>query len=57
VVFSFSLAFSNLLVSSLISSMTQWWLSNVLFVYFLMLFLLLRSGFNALWSDRMQGVI
>jgi hypothetical protein len=42
--------------------MTHWSLSNVLlsfqlFVYFLLLFLLLSSSFNALWSDGMQGII
>jgi hypothetical protein len=62
VVFSFSLTSRNLLISSLISSMTHWWLRNVLFslqlfAYFLLLFLLLSSSFNALLSDRMQGVI
>jgi hypothetical protein len=42
--------------------MTHWSLSNVLFSFqlfvdFLLLFLLLNSSFNALWSDRMQGII
>jgi hypothetical protein len=42
--------------------MTHWSLSNVLFsfqlfVCFLLLFLLLSSSINPLWSDRMQGVI
>jgi hypothetical protein len=42
--------------------MTHWSLSNVLFslqlfACFLLLFLLLSSSFNALWSDRMCGII
>jgi hypothetical protein len=42
--------------------MTHWSLSNVLFsfqlfAHFLLLFLLLNSSFNALWSDRMHGII
>jgi hypothetical protein len=57
--FSFSLTSRKLLISSLISSMTHWLLSieffsHQLFMYFLLLFLLLSSGFNALWSDRVQ---
>jgi hypothetical protein len=45
-----------------ISSMTHASLSNVLFSFqlfacFLLLFLLLISSFNALWSDRMHGII
>jgi hypothetical protein len=60
--FSFSLTFRNLLISSFISSMTHWSLNNVLlsfqlFACFLLLFLLLSSSFNALWSDRMHGII
>jgi hypothetical protein len=60
-VFSFSLTSRNLIISSFISSVTHWSLSNVLyrfqlFAYFL-LFSLMSSSFNALWSDRMQGVI
>jgi hypothetical protein len=52
----------NLLISSLISLVSQLLLSNVLFsfqlfVCFLLLFLLLISSFNALWSDRMHGII
>jgi hypothetical protein len=61
-VFSFSLTSRKLLISSFISSMTNWSLSNVLFsfqlfVCFLLLFLLLISSFNALWSDRMHGIV
>jgi hypothetical protein len=42
--------------------MTHGSLSNVLFTFqlfacFLLLFLLLSSGFNALCSDRMYGII
>jgi hypothetical protein len=42
--------------------MTYSSLTNVLFSFqllacFLLLFLLLISSFNALWSDRMQGII
>jgi hypothetical protein len=41
--------------------MTHWSLSNVLFNFlfacFLLLFLLLSSSFNALWSGRMHGII
>jgi hypothetical protein len=49
--FSFSLTSRKLLISSFISSMTHWSLSNVLysfqlFVCFLLLFLLLISCFN-----------
>jgi hypothetical protein len=88
--FSFSLTSRYLLISSFISSMTHWSLSNVLFsfqlfacflIFFihlftcsyivwvisppcpyphplpLLLFLLLSSSFNALWSDRMHGII
>jgi hypothetical protein len=60
--FSFSLTSRDLLVSFFISSMTHWSLSNVLFSFqlfacFLLLFLLLSSSFNALWSDRMHGII
>jgi hypothetical protein len=59
---SFSLTSRNLLISSFISSMTHWSLSNVLlsfqlFAYFLLLFLLLSSSFNALWSERIYGII
>jgi hypothetical protein len=62
VVFSFSLTSRKLLISYSISSMTHWSLSNVLFSFqlftcFLLLFLLLISSFNALWSDRMHGII
>jgi hypothetical protein len=61
-VFSFSLTSRNLLISSFISSLTHWSLSNMLFSFqmfgcFLLLFLLLSSSFNALWSDRMRGII
>jgi hypothetical protein len=61
IVFSFSLTSRKLLISSFISLVTHWSLSNVLFnfqlfAYFLLLFLLLSSSFNALWSDRMQGI-
>jgi hypothetical protein len=57
VVFSFLLTSRNLLISSLISSMTHSWLTNVLFslqifVYFLLFLSLLSSTFIALWSDR-----
>jgi hypothetical protein len=60
--FSFSLTSRNLLISCFTSSMTHWSLSNVLFsfqlfAHFLLLFLLLSFSFNALWSDRMQGII
>jgi hypothetical protein len=59
---SFSLTSRNLLISSFISSVTHWSLSNALFsfqlfAYFLLLFLLLISSFNALWSDKMHGII
>jgi hypothetical protein len=61
-VFSFSLTSRNLLISTFSSWMTHWLLNNVLFSfqlfwYFLLLFLLLISSFNALWSDRMHGII
>jgi hypothetical protein len=60
--FSFSLASRKLFISSLVSDVTHWSLSNVLFslqlfVCFLLLFLSLSSSFNALWSDRMHGII
>jgi hypothetical protein len=60
--FSFSLTSRNLLISSFILSTTHQSLSNVLFSFqlsacFLLLFLLLNSSFNALWSDRMHGII
>jgi hypothetical protein len=62
VVFSFSIVFRKHLISSLLSSVTHWSLSNVFFnlqlcVYFLLVFLLLGSSFNALWLDRMQGIL
>jgi hypothetical protein len=49
-------------MSCFISSMTHWSLSNVLFILklfacFLLMFLLLISGFNTLWSHRMHGII
>jgi hypothetical protein len=61
-VFSFSLTSRIFLISSFISSMTHWLLSNVLFsfqlfAYVLLLFFLLISHFNALWSDSMHGII
>jgi hypothetical protein len=61
VLFSFLLTPRNCLISSLISSMTHWSLSDVLFSlqwfeFFLLLLLLLSSSFIALWSDRMQGL-
>jgi hypothetical protein len=60
--FSFSLTSRILLISSFISSMIYSSLSNVLFSFqlftcFLVLFLLLISSFNALWSDRMYRII
>jgi hypothetical protein len=60
--FSFSVTARTLLIFFFIPSMTHWSLSNVLFsfqlfVYFLLLFLLLSSSFNTLWSDRMHGNI
>jgi hypothetical protein len=60
--FSFSLTSRNLLISSFISSVTHWSLRNVLFnlqlfAGFWLVFLLLISSFNALWSDRLHGII
>jgi hypothetical protein len=62
VMFSFSLTSRNLLINSFLSSVTHLSLSNVLlgfqfFACFLLMFLLLISSFNALWSDRMHGII
>jgi hypothetical protein len=61
VVFSFLLPSRNILISSFFSSVTHSLMSNVLFssqlfTCFLLLFLLLISSFNALWSDRMHGL-
>jgi hypothetical protein len=39
------------------SSLRNVLFSFQLFAYFLLLFLLLSSSFNALWSDRMHGII
>jgi hypothetical protein len=60
--FSFSLTSRSLLISSFISSMMHWSLSNLLFsfqlfAHFLLLFMLLSSPFNVLWSDSLQGII
>jgi hypothetical protein len=61
-VFSFSLTSGNLLISSFISSMTHYSLSNELFNFqlfacFLCLYLLLSSSFISLWSDRVRCII
>jgi hypothetical protein len=60
--FLFSVTSRNLLISSFISLMTHSSLSNVLFSFqlfmcFVLMFLLLTSSFNALWSDTMYGII
>jgi hypothetical protein len=62
VTFSFSLTSRNLLISYFISSITHWSLSNVLFSFqlfacFFTIVFVLSSNFNALWSDRMHGII
>jgi hypothetical protein len=59
VMFSFSLTSRSLLIFSFISSMTHWSLSNVFFSFqlFTYFFLLLSSIFNAVWSDRIRGII
>ena len=47
-------------IKSLISSLTQWWLSRDLFSFygflgFLLFVLWLTSNFNPCWSDKIQG--
>ena len=62
VVFSFSFISIHILISFLISSVICWLFRSVLFslhmLEFLVVFLLyLRSNLNALWSEKMLGMI